>query len=93
MVVTAGKWYYEVTLASNGQAQVGWCTQTFDPADATLGDSWTYDGSRQQKVRNGNGTHRFGPVRHLYLTPPSLTKALHTVKTGALATSLASCST
>ncbi len=56
-VVTAGKWYYEVRLDSNGQAQVGWCTQTYDAADSGSGggDCWTYDGSKQQRVRNGNG--------------------------------------
>jgi hypothetical protein len=28
--VTAGKWYFEVKLESNGQAQIGWCTDDYD---------------------------------------------------------------
>ncbi len=54
--VTAGKWYFEVKLESNGQAQIGYCTEDFDgAAQNPKGDSWSFDGSRQQKLRNGNG--------------------------------------
>lgn len=54
-MVTSGKWYYEVEIHTNGQAQVGWCDQSFDPNNQSNGDSWLYDGNRQQKVRAGNG--------------------------------------
>ena len=54
MTVHAGKWYFEVKLESNGQAQVGWCTQDYD-GSGNAGDCWAYDGNRLQKLRNGNG--------------------------------------
>ncbi len=52
--VSAGKWYFEVKLESNGQAQIGWCTDDYDGSN-NKGDSWSYDGNRAQKLRNGNG--------------------------------------
>ncbi len=54
--VTAGKWYFEVKLDSNGQAQIGYCTEDYDgAAQNPKGDSWSFDGNRVQKLRNGNG--------------------------------------
>lgn len=56
VVVTAGKWYYEVKLQSYSQLQIGWCTEDYDPKkNANIGDSWCYDGNSSQKLRKTNG--------------------------------------
>lgn len=50
--VNSGKWYFEVKLLSTGQIQIGVCTNNYNPKTLT-GDAWTYDGSRQMKIRKG----------------------------------------
>jgi hypothetical protein len=53
--VSAGRWYYEVKLQSNGLLQIGWCTDQCNPqsekSEGVGNDahSWSYDGSRQKK--------------------------------------------
>jgi len=55
--VNGGKWFFEVRIITAGQMQIGWCTINFNPKTNTQGDSWTYDGSKQNKFRNnGSGT-------------------------------------
>mmetsp|Transcript_17632 Transcript_17632/g.24490 ORF Transcript_17632/g.24490 Transcript_17632/m.24490 type:complete len:605 (+) Transcript_17632:224-2038(+) len=57
--INSGKWYYEVRIVTSGQIQIGWSTTKFNNKTNT-GDSWTYDGSRQLKLRNGQGNDRYG---------------------------------
>eukprot|EP01091_Cochliopodium_minus_P002264 TRINITY_DN1212_c0_g1_i1.p1 TRINITY_DN1212_c0_g1~~TRINITY_DN1212_c0_g1_i1.p1 ORF type:complete len:586 (+),score=188.95 TRINITY_DN1212_c0_g1_i1:54-1811(+) len=55
VVVTAGKWFFEVKLNSYSQLQIGWCTEDYNHK-TNMGDSWTYDGNSQQKLRKANGS-------------------------------------
>ncbi|KAH9577946.1 hypothetical protein LSM04_000370 [Trypanosoma melophagium] len=53
--VSGGKWYYEVTLRSQGLMQIGWCSSN-DPPDGTVGDtptSWSVDLFRRMKWHDG----------------------------------------
>jgi len=58
--VNGGKWYFEVRIITTGQMQIGWCTANFNPKINSPGDSWTYDGSRQNKFRNNNAGTIYG---------------------------------
>nr|CCC51780.1 putative ubiquitin-protein ligase, fragment [Trypanosoma vivax Y486] len=53
--VSGGRWYYEVTLRSQGLMQIGWRSSA-DPQDASVGDtpcSWSVDLFRRAKWHNG----------------------------------------
>jgi len=58
--VSGGKWYYEVRIVTNAQMQLGWSTVNFNPKTNSPGDSWTFDGSKQQKFRNNTGGSNYG---------------------------------
>lgn len=58
--LTAGKWYYEVRLVTDGVVQLGWADATEFAANSATGDgvgdharSWAYDGRRQLKWTDG----------------------------------------
>ena len=60
VIVTSGKWFYEVKLQSYSQFQIGWCTEDYNPKkNANDGDAWSFDGNSQQKLRRATGT-RYG---------------------------------
>jgi hypothetical protein len=55
--VKKGRWYYEVTFKTSGQARIGWCTAHFNPENNHNGigndeNSWGFDGSNKQKHHN-----------------------------------------
>jgi len=50
-----GRWYYEVTIQTNGQMRIGWAAENYRPAGQNDGeavgsspDSWGWDGSNKQ---------------------------------------------
>jgi len=47
-----GRWYYEVSLQTNGQMRVGWATEQYKPGDGdavgSSPDSWGWEGSNKQ---------------------------------------------
>ena len=49
--VSGGKWYFEVTLNSNGRIYIGWCTPDYHPKNHKTGDAWSYDGYSNYKRR------------------------------------------
>eukprot|EP01091_Cochliopodium_minus_P011885 TRINITY_DN3483_c0_g1_i1.p1 TRINITY_DN3483_c0_g1~~TRINITY_DN3483_c0_g1_i1.p1 ORF type:complete len:522 (+),score=119.69 TRINITY_DN3483_c0_g1_i1:30-1595(+) len=52
VVVTSGKWYYEVKMLSAGRFYIGWATTDYDPKlPSGKGDAWTYDGYSNYKRR------------------------------------------
>ena len=53
VLLTRGKWYYEVLLNTNGVSQIGWADGAFK-GNASKGEgvgddihSWAYDGNRK----------------------------------------------
>lgn len=57
MQVAKGRWYFEVTLRGRGSARIGWATENYKPESdyegvGSDGDSWGWDGSKQQKYHN-----------------------------------------
>jgi hypothetical protein len=51
--VSAGRWYYDLTIKTSGQARIGWCSQNYAPESNHVGcgsdqDSWGWDGSQQK---------------------------------------------
>eukprot|EP01117_Protostelium_nocturnum_P005373 TRINITY_DN1954_c0_g1_i1.p1 TRINITY_DN1954_c0_g1~~TRINITY_DN1954_c0_g1_i1.p1 ORF type:complete len:417 (+),score=151.64 TRINITY_DN1954_c0_g1_i1:985-2235(+) len=57
--VNNGKWYYEVRIQQSGQIQLGWATHSYHPKNST-GESWVYDGSKQQKMSQNSPGDRYG---------------------------------
>ena len=60
VMLTEGKWYYEVEVTKVGLAQVGWASADFEGGDSDSGDgvgddneSWAFDGSRVLKWHGG----------------------------------------
>jgi hypothetical protein len=59
ILLTGGRWYYEVTVVKNGLAQIGWSDSTFS-GDSLKGDgvgddrhSWGFDGHRVYRWHGG----------------------------------------
>jgi len=51
--VTQGRWYYELSIKTSGQARIGWASQNYAPESNYVGcgsdqDSWGWDGSQQK---------------------------------------------
>lgn len=61
-VSAQGIWQFEMKVVNAGQMQIGWATTDFRPHNtaASAGSSWTYDGSRQQKIKGGTQSERYG---------------------------------
>jgi hypothetical protein len=35
--VSAGRWYYDLTIKTSGQARIGWCSQNYAPESNHVG--------------------------------------------------------
>ena len=58
ILLTRGKWYWEVRVSSDGTGSIGWCDLEHlrNAATATVGDSrhsWAFDGGRRLFLGNG----------------------------------------
>jgi len=64
--ITAGKWYFEVKLTTNGKIHIGWCNSrcsmplNTSSAIGHTDDGWTYDGSSQYAFHGNNSGTRYG---------------------------------
>jgi hypothetical protein len=60
ILLSSGKWYYEVTILSPAVAQIGWADMEFKPSSSNgfgVGDdlhSWSYDGDRLYLWNSGS---------------------------------------
>jgi len=57
VAVTTGRWYYELSIKTTGQARIGWANSKYAPESNYVGvgsdsDSWAWDGSQTTAYHN-----------------------------------------